>query len=102
MTSISDDFLESLGSKRQTSVVESERRTTFRNNFVGVMGKTSASKEAHLPRCEISPLVMCVYVMVIFSVHLQSKTTMTNCLGWAKMQKLILFSTEHLVVSLGY
>lgn len=71
------------------------------SHFVGVMGKTSASKEAHLPCCGISPLVMCLCVMVIVRVHLQIKTTMTNCLSWAKMQNLMLFSTEHLVVSLG-
>lgn len=31
----------------------------------------------------------------------QGSPTMTNCLSWAKMQNLMLFSTEHLVVSLG-
>lgn len=46
MTSISDDFLESLGSKRQTSVVESERQTTgnFSQQLCGSNGKNKCQQ----------------------------------------------------------
>lgn len=51
------------------------------------MGKTGASKEAHLLCCGISP---------------NGSVCAARCLSWAKMQNLMLLSTEQLVVSLGY